>query len=110
MSPIVFVLGYCGSVAAALAMNRHHQHVFGRRAGKPDKVAARCVSCVFFVSTFISATLSRSGSIGIVAFVVAASVGALLTAVLLAYAPRFAAAVASFAGLIAILKMILDTA
>lgn len=37
MTPIVFVLGYCSSVAAALAMNRHHQHVFGRRAGKTDK-------------------------------------------------------------------------
>lgn len=110
MTPTVFVLGYCGSFAAALAMNRHYQHVSGRRAGKTDKVAARCVSCVLFVSTFISATLARSGSIGVVAFVIAASVGALLTTVLLAYAPRFAAAAASFAGLIAILEMILGTA
>ncbi|WP_400771021.1 DUF3325 domain-containing protein [Methylosinus sporium] len=91
-------------------MNRHHQQVFGRRASKTNKVAARCLSCVLFVSTFISATLARSGSIGVVAFVIAASVGALLATVLLAYAPRFAAAVASFAGLIAILEMILDSA
>ncbi len=110
MTPIVFVLGYCGSFAAALAMDRHHQQVFGHRACTREKVAARCVSGALFVCVFALATLSRSASIGVVAFVIAASLGALLTAVLLAYAPRFAAAVASLAGPIAILEMIFDTA
>ncbi|BBU63746.1 hypothetical protein MSC49_36810 (plasmid) [Methylosinus sp. C49] len=106
MTPSVFVLGYCSSFAAALAMDRHHQQVFGHRAYTTDKIAARFASCALLICAFCSATLWRSASIGAVVFVVAASLGALLAAVLLALAPRVAAAVAILAGPIAIFETI----
>jgi hypothetical protein len=102
----VVTFNYCASIAAALAMDRHHQRVFARRACARDAVALRLLGGALSLCAFVSAILSRSASIGVVDFIIAASIGALLSAVSLALAPRFATAVAGAAATVALLASI----
>jgi hypothetical protein len=101
-------LAYSGSVAFALAMDRHHEQVFECRPSAIGRVALRLAGVALLVGVFVAATMSRSASIGAVEVVLAGSIGALMAAFALPYAPRLAAMLALAAVPAALFDMILN--
>ncbi len=93
MSTLGLALAYVGFTGLCLAMERHHEQVFGsRRIPIWRGRFFRSVGWLLLAVSLLPAVLEAGWGLGIVLWAGGLTAAALLLAVLLPYAPRVAAA------------------
>ena len=89
---------YAGMAGLCLAMDRHHEQVWGRDASALVRRLLRVAGVVLLAGGFATCLGAWGGAIGPVVWVGFLSAGALSLVLLLPYAPRFAGVLAALAG------------
>jgi len=89
---------YAGMTGLCLAMDRHHDQVWGRDASPLVRRLLRIGGIVLLAGGFLLCIGAWGGAIGPVVWVGFLSAGALSLVLLLPYAPRFAGVLAALAG------------
>ncbi|MET0349589.1 MAG: DUF3325 domain-containing protein [Rhizobacter sp.] len=89
---------YAGMAGLCLAMDRHHDQVWGRDASALVRRLLRVAGVVLLAGGFLLCIDAWGGAIGPVVWAGFLSAGALSLVLLLPYAPRFASVLAALAG------------
>jgi hypothetical protein len=89
---------YAGMAGLCLAMDRHHDQVWGRDASPLMRRLLRMAAIVLLTGGFLLCLGAWGGAIGPVVWVGFLSAGALSLVLLLPFAPRFAGVLAALAG------------
>lgn len=93
---------YAGMAGLCLAMDRHHDQVWGRDASPLLRRLLRIAGTVLLAGGFFLCLGAWGGAIGPVVWVGFLSAGALSLVLLLPYAPRFASVLAALAGVVSV--------
>ena len=87
-------LSYSGMAGLCLAMDRHHAQVWGRDVRQATRRVFQCLGWLLLALAILPCVQAWGVGVGTVAWFGFLSVGALVLAGLLPYAPRFAAGLA----------------
>jgi hypothetical protein len=100
---MAMAFSYAGMAGLCLAMHRHHSQVWGRDVGRVTRRVFQCLGWLLLALAIVPCVQAWGASVGTVAWLGFLSVGALVLAGLLPYAPRFAAGAAPVMAIVAAL-------
>lgn len=83
-------LAYAGMAALSLAMARHHQQLLRREASPVRRRCLRALGALALLLALLPCVVAWGASVGVVVWLGFLSMGALLLALMLSYAPRLA--------------------
>ncbi|MBP0494966.1 DUF3325 domain-containing protein [Roseomonas indoligenes] len=107
MTTLALALAYAGFTGLCLAMERHHEQVFGTRRVPPMRGSLfRGAGWLLLVISLLVSVLGAGPVLGILLWAGLLTAAALLLALLLAFTPRAAAAVALSPFPVALLLML----